>query len=135
MSKLTDKRIFIVEDNSTNQIVMQILLEQQRAKIGFERWGVDTIKKLQAFAPVDIILLDLTFPDDITGYDIFDQIRELNEFDTIPIVAVSATDPFEAIPRTHNKGFAGFISKPIKPALFVNQVADILNGKEVWHSG
>ena len=93
---------------------MQILLEQHGAKTSFERWGKDTVKRLKAFAPVDIILLDLMFPNNVTGYDIFDRIRMHAEFQHIPIVAVSASDPSVAIPKTKAKGFSGFITKPIE---------------------
>jgi CheY-like chemotaxis protein len=72
---------------------MQLLLEQNGAKMSFERWGKDTMERLRAFAPIDLILLDLMFLHGITGYDIFDRIRAQLEFQHIPIVAVSASDP------------------------------------------
>ena len=129
---LKNRRIFIVEDNVTNRSVMQLLLEQQGAVIAFERWGNETNQRLKAFAPVDIILLDLMFPNNVTGYEIFDRIRELPEFNAVPIVAVSASDSSTAIPLTREKGFAGFISKPIKFAQFPQQIADLIAGKNVW---
>jgi two-component system, cell cycle response regulator DivK len=132
---LKDKRIFIVEDNNTNRSVMQLLLEQEGAIIAFERWGRSVCERLESFAPVDIVLLDLRLPDHITGYEILDQIRVNSAFDSVPVVAVSAADPEEEIQRAHQKGFSGYISKPIKLHLFANQIASVLNGKQVWYSG
>lgn len=129
---LKGKRIFIVEDNIPNRTIMQLALEYEGAKTGIERWGTDTMERLERFAPVDIILLDLMLPNNITGYDIFEQIRALPAFADIPIVAVSASDPAVAIPRTLQMGFAGFIRKPINQALFPHQILSIIEGEQVW---
>lgn len=127
---LLKKRIFIIEDNIVNRAIAQLLLEQQGAKTAIDRWGIDTVTRLHNFMPVDIILMDLMFPNGITGYDIFDQIRSYPEFDHIPIVAVSASDPAEAIQRTKAHGFDGFISKPLSPTSFARQIADMITQKQ-----
>lgn len=126
---LKNKRIFMIEDNLVNRSIMQILLEQQGAAVGFERWGLDTEARIKAFMPVDVILLDLMFPGDVTGYDIFDRIRQQPEFVEIPIVAVSALD---ATAKTRAKGFNGFIKKPINMETFARQIASIADGTPVW---
>lgn len=130
---LRNKRIFLVEDQIENRIIIQILLEQQGAKVAIDRWGLDTLKRLQTFAPVDVILLDLMFPNFVTGYHLFDQIHALPNFDDVPIVAVSAAEPTEAIAKTKEKGFAGFIAKPINDELFPQQIAKILAHEPIWH--
>jgi CheY-like chemotaxis protein len=131
---LKGKRIFITEDNLTNRSVMQFLLEREGAVIAFERFGRESCERLQAFAPVDLILLDLMFPDNVSGYDVFDQIRQLPAFEHVPIIAVSATEPSAGIYRTREKGFSGFISKPIDRQLFIQQIAAVMNGEEVWYA-
>ncbi len=131
---LKGKRIFITEDNLANRAVMQMLLESEGAVIGFERWGKDTCERLEHFAPVDVILLDLMFPTGITGFEVFDQIRALPEFGHVPIIAVSAKDPDTAIPQTQAKGFSGFIGKPIERTVFAQQIAAVLNGQQIWEA-
>jgi CheY-like chemotaxis protein len=131
---LKGKRIFITEDNITNRSVMQLLLEREGAIVNFERWGRETCERLNHFAPVDIILLDLMFPDGITGLEIFDQIRAIPEFVNIPIVAVSAKDRDIAMLETKAKGFQGFIPKPINRLTFPQQIADAIQGKTIWSS-
>ena len=132
MLPLEGKRIFIVEDNLANRAIEQLLLEQAGAKIAFERWGTATVTKLKQFKPVDVILLDLMFPNGITGYSVFNDIRANRELQYIPIIAVSASDPSSAIPQTRLHGFSGYISKPVDFDLFAKQVADVINGKSVW---
>lgn len=129
---LQGKRIFLVEDNLANRAIEQLLLEQAGAKIAFERWGTDTVNHLRRFMPVDIILLDLMFPNNITGYDVFNHIRAHEEFRHIPIVAVSASDPSSAIPQTRAHGFTGFISKPVSFDAFPRQIADLIERQPVW---
>lgn len=130
---LTGKRIFIVEDDLNNRIVVEMLLSNNGAHTSFERWGTDTVKLLQRFAPVDVIILDLMFPKGISGYEIFDEIRQDDAFKTVPIVAVSAAEPNEAIRKTKAKGFAGFIAKPIDFRLFPQQIAAIIAGENIWY--
>lgn len=132
---LQDKRIFLVEDNLGNRAIMQMILEQHGAKIGFERWGTETVSRLKNFEPVDLILLDLMFPHNVTGYDIFENIRQNSEFRHVPIVAVSASEPALSIPKTQAFGFAGFIPKPIDIDKFPKQIAAILRNEPVWDFG
>ena len=131
---LSGKRIFITEDNVSNRSIMQMLLEREGATVAFERWGQNTQERLLAFMPVDIILLDLMLPNNISGLDIFDEIRSVPEMQGIPIVAVSAKTPDTAIPETQAKGFDGFISKPIHYTIFADQIAALIQGESVWYS-
>ena len=131
--RLTNKRIFIVEDNAPNRAIMQTILEQHGARVAFERWGRNTVEELKRFAPVDIILLDLMYPNNVTGFDIYDLIRAEPQFAYVPIVAVSAMDASVAVPKTRAKGFAGFIGKPVDFELFPQQVALALEGAPVWN--
>lgn len=126
------KKIFIIEDNAANLAIMKILLEREGALVGFERWGKTTFERLNSFSPIDVILLDLMFPNDVTGYDLFDEIRAVEAYKTIPIVAVSAADTAEAIPKTREKGFMGFIPKPVEFESFASQILKIINGEQVF---
>jgi len=132
---LKDKRIFIVEDNMQNRLVFQMALIRHGASVDFERWGRDTMYHLQNVSRVDLIVLDLMLAEGITGFDIFDQIRALPKYDTVPIIAVSAMDPSIAIPKLKKQGFSGFIAKPIDNVQFPKQLACIIKGEHVWSVG
>jgi CheY-like chemotaxis protein len=129
---LKGRRIFIVEDDIQNRAVMQILLERQGAYIYFERWGQDALNKLIRFSPVDVILLDLMLPNKISGYDIFTQIHAHPGFVSTPVIAVSATDSSEAIPKLREQGFSGFIPKPLQLDVFASQIKKVLDGSSTW---
>ncbi len=132
MLLLQDKRIFIVEDNPSNRAIEQVLLERNGAKTMFDRWGTETIERLQEFAPVDLIIMDLMLPDGVSGFDVAAQIRAMPQFNSVPIVVVSAVDPAEALPMARAKGLDGFISKPIDFTRFPNQVARLIEGEKIW---
>lgn len=134
MTLLQGKRVFYIEDDANNRGIAQIILEAAGATLQFDNWGFIelSLPKIKVFHP-DIILLDLMLMSRVSGYDVYDALRSHKQFSSIPIVAVSASDPSVEIPKTRAKGFAGFIGKPISIHLFANQIATILNGKAVWH--
>lgn len=125
-------KIFVIEDNPSNLAIMKIMLEREGALVAFERWGMTTLERLRKFAPIDLILTDLMFPNNVSGYELFDEIHAIPEFASIPIAAVSAADPAEAIAKTRDKGFAGFIPKPIELDHFAQQVLQLTNGEAVF---
>jgi CheY-like chemotaxis protein len=131
---LQNKRIFIVEDNAGTRALIQLLLEQQGAQVIFAEGGTNIITILKDSSPLDMIILDLMLWDGITGHNLNDEIRTLPDFKHVPIVAVSAADPESAIPETKARGFTGFIGKPIEYNLFPQQLAQILDNQEVWHT-
>lgn len=135
MSALTGKRIFIVEDNSHNRIVYQLSLGMEGAFISFDRWGHEAIDKLKKSHQWDLIILDLMLKAGTSGFDIFEQIRQMSQFNHVPVVAISASEPAIAIPKAQTMGFDGFISKPIDEEIFVDQIVRILNGEKIWHDG
>jgi CheY-like chemotaxis protein len=128
-----DKRIFIVEDNPNNLAAAKLLLERHgAAAIGYDRWGIDLLARLTEFGRVDLVLLDLMFPNNVNGLDLYDQMRAHPEWEAVPIVALSAKDPMEMIPILKAKGFAGFIPKPLDYDQFVHQVGTIIAGEQLW---
>jgi len=132
--RLKNKQIVLIEDNPSNLAVMTTILQMEGAKTGFERWGTSTIARLHVLAPIDLILLDLMFPNGVTGWDIFKEIRADAEFAKVPVVAVSAMDSALAIPKAREFGFAGFIAKPIDIDLFPSQLVKLLNHEPVWQT-
>ena len=71
-------------------------------------------------------------PNGRSGFDVFDELRNMPELDDVPIVAVSAADASIAMPEAQEKGFSGYISKPVDFNLFHEQIAAVIAGEEVW---
>jgi CheY-like chemotaxis protein len=132
---LGGKRIFIVEDNSLNRVVYNMTLRLEGAWLEFDRWGFEAAAKLRTNEKWDLIILDLMLSRNISGFDIFEQIREMPQHNATPIVAISASEPETAIARARKLGFAGFIAKPVDEALLVRQIASLIAGEQVWYDG
>lgn len=135
MHELKGNRVFIVEDNLSNMAVYSVLLKRSGAEFVRDYMNIDPVEMLAMSLPIDIILLDLNLRYQADGYGVFDMIKDNPELADIPIVAVSAADPSIEIPRAKEKGFNGFISKPINTEIFAEQLAAILHGEEIWSSG
>ncbi len=128
---LKNRRIFMVEDNAAYVAIASIYLRYAGATVESVSWGLKVPDIILKQLPIDVILLDLKLPRNTSGFDIFDQIRAVPELAAIPIIAVSAADPEVVMPKARDRGFAGFISKPISASI-VRHVAAVLEGKNVW---
>lgn len=78
---------------------------------------------------LDIVFLDLEMPD-IDSYEMLEQLRGDSRFQSTPIIA--STVHISEIKVAHDKGFDGFIGKPIDPDKFPEQLSRILSGEGVW---
>ena len=132
---LQGKSIFIVEDNLRNLIVYEISLVSHGAHLRVDECGHNTVYEMRNIYKCDLIILDLMLVDGKSGFDLIREIRSIPRFERIPVVAVSAIDPSIAIPKAKALGFNGFIAKPIDKHLFPKQVAELINGSEIWYNG
>jgi CheY-like chemotaxis protein len=131
---LQGKRIFVVEDDPMNLAVIRTILHRAGATVPYDHWGDTTLDRMMSYPfKLDMILLDLMLPHKVSGYDIFDAIQEIPELQGIPIVAVTASDPDVEMKKARDKGFKGYISKPLDRVRFPQHIASILNGQEIWN--
>lgn len=130
--KLKGKRIVLVEDNITNMAVFATTLRQHGVQVIQEPWNTNTVGFLLSHLPVDLILLDIMLRSGISGYDVFDQLQAEPRLRDIPVIGVSSLDAETEIPKAKEKGFAGFISKPISIVKFPDQLVACLEGEKVW---
>ena len=129
---LENKRIFLVEDNLGNLTITKTLLESHGAIVASHPSGHEVIPHLRHFLPVDLIILDLILPSGITGYNIFQTLRDQPEFEQIPIIAMSVADRSVVVPEAKKRGFSGFISKPINFQQFPGLIDKIIEGEHIW---
>jgi CheY-like chemotaxis protein len=130
---LKNKRIFYIEDDLMNRAVVKTMLELNGAQFAFDSWGNERIfNKLRHFMPIDLILLDLMLPHNVSGYNVYDAVCAEPDLSHIPIVMVSAADPSIEMPRARRRGFAGYISKPIDVQIFANQIAAFFENGSIW---
>jgi len=128
---LKDKRIFMIEDSYVYAALASVYLRIEGAVIVVQSLAMNVPQVLKTHLPIDVILMDLVFATSASGFDVFDEIRQVSELAEIPVVAVSAMDPAIAVTLARQKGFAGLISKPFS-SMIAGHVARVLAGEQVW---
>lgn len=104
--------VLIVEDNPTNQMVIQLILSRQGHKVFITSNGKEAINFIQSEkAPIDIILMDVSMPvmDGLTTTKVMRQ-NNIN----IPIVALTAHTSNEDKCSCLDVGMNDFVTKPVR---------------------
>jgi PAS domain S-box-containing protein len=108
-------RILVVEDNVTNQLVAQYILEEFGIQPDMTANGQEAIRALEIL-PYDLVFMDCQMPV-LDGYDATRQIRDINSkvLDRdIPIIAMTANAMQGDREKCIGAGMNDFISKPVE---------------------
>ncbi|HET6330363.1 MAG TPA: response regulator [Holophagaceae bacterium] len=123
----TPPRVLCIEDNPMNWRLVQRLLSQG----GFEsHWASEGLKGYDMALELrpDLILLDINLPG-LSGFEIATKLRHARELEGSIIVALTAKTMSADRDTALVTGCDGFISKPIDPFRFLEQVNDYLAGR------
>jgi two-component system chemotaxis sensor kinase CheA len=111
-SLLKDKKVLIVDDDIRNVYALTIALENYEMDIIVAENGREGIDLLQANPDTDLVLMDIMMPE-IDGFEAMRRIRKIPEFETIPIIALTAKAMKHSREECLNAGATDYISKPI----------------------
>ncbi len=115
-----DRRILIIEDNETNLELMSYLLQEFGYHPLLAMDGETGLAKIKRERP-DLVLCDIQMPK-LDGYELARSLKADPELRGIALVAVSALAMVGDREKGLAAGFDGYISKPIDPKTFVQQV-------------
>ncbi|MGZ5090521.1 MAG: response regulator [Burkholderiales bacterium] len=113
-------RILIIEDNAANLALMVYLLRAFGHTTLAAEEGETGLRVATRDLP-DLILCDVQMPK-LNGYELARRAKDTPALRRIPIVAVTAFAMVEDRERALAAGFDGYLSKPIEPETFVQQV-------------
>lgn len=134
MTALEDAYIILVEDDPNAQLITLDLLRLGGVDHCYSRKTVDSaIAFAEKLPRVDLFLVDINMPLK-SGYEMLSEVREHEKLQETKVVALTAATLPEDVQRARDLGFDGFLSKPLKPAEFSQQVETILSGGAVWDS-
>jgi two-component system cell cycle response regulator DivK len=129
---LKEAYILLVEDDPNAQLVTLDLLRLGGANRCYTRKSVDSaIAFAERLPQVDLFLVDINMPDK-SGYELLTEVRRHEKLRHARVVAITAATLDTDLHQARELGFDGFISKPLKPADFADQVKSILEGNDVW---
>jgi two-component system, chemotaxis family, sensor kinase CheA len=109
---LKHKKILIVDDDIRNVYALTIALEKYEMDIIVAENGREGIEVLRDNPDTDLILMDIMMPE-MDGFEAIRQIRQLIEFQTLPIIALTAKAMKRSREECLEAGASDYISKPI----------------------
>lgn len=86
--------------------------------------GLEALKQLEANAKIDLVLMDMMMPE-LDGYESIRKIREMPEYKSLPVIAVTAKAMTGDREKCINAGASDYITKPVD----VDQLISLLR---VW---
>lgn len=118
------RRILVAEDNEVNLALILDMLATQEQEVAVARNGQEAVDLIRSFRP-DLVLMDIRMPV-MDGFEATRQIRQMAEFATLPIIALTATVGEDARGRSFQAGCTAHLAKPIQSAELFAALAEYL---------
>jgi CheY-like chemotaxis protein len=128
MKKNQTSRILVVDDSSTNIVLLEAILNGQGYLIETAQ-SVKEAYQIIKKETVNLILLDLLMPR-ISGYDFLKEIKSNQSTKDIPVIIVSAVGDAENRKKSIELGALDFINKPIDIQYFIEKIDTILKKRQ-----
>ena len=112
--------VLVIDDSKTQLDIISGILQAHKIQVTTLQ---DTGKVLDVLSErrIDLIILDINMPE-CSGPEIARVVRQLEAYDSIPIVYLSTESSIERQLEAVEVGGDDFLSKPIKPAHLVSSV-------------
>ncbi len=117
-------RVLIVDDDPATVSFMQLAFEAAGDEVATAT-SVDGALAQVATRPPDVILSDLTLASDgdaSDGFALLQMLREQASTSHVGVIAVSGDDHPEVLRAAEDRGFDGFVAKPVDVPSLVERV-------------
>jgi len=121
---LNNKTVLIADDDVRNIFSLTKALELHKMKVLAATDGKEALEILKKNPSVDIVLMDMMMPE-MDGYESTKEIRKINAFKHLPVLAVTAKAMMGDREKCIAAGASDYISKPVD----VDQLISLLR---VW---
>lgn len=119
----SDYKILVVDDISTNVLLLKAVLSKVKYRIITASGGVEALEKVKSEHP-DLILLDIMMPD-MNGYEVIRRLKnepEYAEFQEIPVIFLTALHNPEDIVKGFKLGASDYVSKPFNHEELITRI-------------
>lgn len=117
-------QVLLAEDNKTNQLIAQALLEEIGIKTICANDGSEAIELYNKHKDeIHLVLMDLHMPI-MDGYQAAEVIHSMNK--DLPIVALTADVILDVKEKCMQSGMKYYISKPFNPDYFIQTIRDLI---------
>lgn len=126
--KTVAKKILIVEDDNTQQIILERIISQMgHTVIGSSSKGSQAIESALRIGAVDLILMDINLADDVDGIE---AAKEISKHREVKLVYITSTDDPEHFSRAEETDYTAFLTKPLNRKMLKEAFAKAFaNGK------
>jgi signal transduction histidine kinase/HAMP domain-containing protein/DNA-binding response OmpR family regulator len=122
--KLAGKKILIIDDDARNIFAITSALERAQIEVIYAENGRVGIERLQDTPNIDLVMMDIMMPE-MDGYQATRVIRKMEQFRSLPIIAVTAKAMLGDREKCIEAGASDYIAKPVD----VDQLFSLLR---VW---
>ncbi|MBI5953747.1 MAG: PAS domain S-box protein [Chloroflexi bacterium] len=119
-----NKRILITEDNPINMMVTSDFLTSKGHEVIEAKNGMEAIEKAREQKPA-LILMDIQMPD-MNGFETIKRLRELPEFGSTPIIALTALAMPGDRERCLEAGANEYLTKPVSLKTLAELIENLL---------
>jgi CheY-like chemotaxis protein len=109
---LAGRKVLVVDDDLRNIFALTSVLESRDLKILHAENGRAGIELLKSTQDVDIVLMDIMMPE-MDGYQCMRAIRSLQDFQTLPIIALTAKAMKGDREKCLRAGASDYVTKPV----------------------
>lgn len=122
--------VCVIEDNKpVNKLLSTVLTKAGFNCVAFYN-GFESFEWLKS-NQASLILIDILLPD-IHGTQLLEKIREIPNYKSTPIIAVTGLSGNLTKENLLSAGFDYFISKPINIKTFPSEIENIIKNKKGW---
>ena len=123
-----DNRILLVEDNETNQVLAQEILESYNYQVDIAEDGKEALDKISSYQ-FDCVLMDIKLPE-LNGYEATRRIRNKMGLSDLPVIALTANVMEKHLKKAEEAGMNDLISKPINIEDMLQKIKQLTTRKE-----
>jgi len=109
---LAGRKVLVIDDDLRNIFALTSVLEQRDLNVLHAEDGRSGIETLQKNRDVDIVLMDIMMPG-IDGYETTRAIRNIPEFESLPIIALTAKALKGDREKCLRAGASDYVTKPV----------------------
>jgi len=109
---LRNKKILVVDDDMRNIYSLTNALEEEGMQCITAENGKEALKVLKENPTVDLVLMDVMMPE-MDGYEATREIRSMNKFQKLPIIALTAKAMKGDREKCLNAGMSDYVTKPV----------------------
>jgi signal transduction histidine kinase/CheY-like chemotaxis protein/HPt (histidine-containing phosphotransfer) domain-containing protein len=130
---LSGSTILLAEDNQINQSVISSLLRDSGVNLLIANNGQEAVDMLYSNKHIDLVLMDISMPV-LNGYDAASKIRADEQFNTLPILALTANALSSDIAKSKEIGMQEHMSKPLNVEQFYRALLKYISHRFVESS-